>query len=713
MKYMVDLRSGFLSAMIAFLTASAYASILFTGEQLQMHLPRVTGALLISFIVMRLITVKLSRVAGAVAGPQNAVIILIALMASAISVTLSEQGRTDQIYPTVIALIFLATGLIGISFILLGYFHLGRLIRYIPYPVIGGVLAGIGWVLILRGLFIITNEAITWTNLPLLLQTPNLLQIIVGLSFALMLTYITKKRVSPLPLTLLLAGFGVLFLTSYFIFNEPSSHYWFLTGITSGNLWPPYIGAEEFALIDWKIIFEMMPNVGAMILSLVISFLINSTSLEYYTKRDMSIDRELEVSGISNIGAMLCGGIGGCLLPSATILNLKLGGSSIASAIFSSALLGALVLFLDSSYLNFLPKALLGGITLFFGINYLEEWVYRTRFNVTTVDYVLILLILAIIAFFGILPGVIAGIAIAAVIFIIRYSQTNVIKYVLTGSSYQSNVDRSISQQEILQEQGTKISIIKLQGFIFFGTAYSLLEKIKQRVEDPSQPQINYLILDFSRVNNLDSSAVQSFVKLMRIAAERSFVIIFSDLTPQIRQQIELGAHEQKEGESYAFFKNLDYSVEWCEDRLLEKVAPISVSYVLPQIFKEFLPYFEKIRYETGDYLIHQGDPSNELYFILSGKVTVLLELPDKRKERLRAINAGTFIGELGFYLDVPRTTSVVAEEPTALYVITKNKLDKLKIDNPQLVFSFYENVARMLAGRVVNDNRTIQTLIQ
>jgi MFS superfamily sulfate permease-like transporter len=78
--------------------------------------------------------------------------------------------------------------------------------------------------------------------------------------------------------------------------------------------------------------------------------------------------------------------------------------------------------------------------------------------------------------------------------------------------NYQSNVERSILEQEVLQERGDYIYILVLQNFIFFGTANALIENLCQRLKN--QPQIQYVVLDFSSVTGLDSSAIHSFFKL-------------------------------------------------------------------------------------------------------------------------------------------------------------------------------------------------------
>ena len=81
--------------------------------------------------------------------------------------------------------------------------------------------------------------------------------------------------------------------------------------------------------------------------------------------------------------------------------------------------------------------------------------------------------------FVGIAVGLMAGI----VFFIVNYSRVNIIKHELSGVLYHSTVDRSDQQHRLLRENGEHLSILKLQGFIFFGTANRLLEHIHRRID--------------------------------------------------------------------------------------------------------------------------------------------------------------------------------------------------------------------------------------
>src|SRR3546814_16744724 len=68
----------------------------------------------------------------------------------------------------------------GLCFYLLGRFRVGGLIRFIPYPVMGGVLAGLGWLLLQGGLSVLTGETLRIETAAFFLEPDTLLRVGLG-----------------------------------------------------------------------------------------------------------------------------------------------------------------------------------------------------------------------------------------------------------------------------------------------------------------------------------------------------------------------------------------------------------------------------------------------------------------------------------------------------------------------------------------------------
>jgi putative ABC transport system ATP-binding protein len=69
----------------------------------------------------------------------------------------------------------------------------------------------------------------------------------------------------------------------------------------------------------------------------------------------------------------------------------------------------------------------------------------------------------------------------------------------------------------------------------------------------------------------------------------------------------------------------------------------------------------------AGEVLFEQGDPSDLVYVVESGRLEVFLQTGDGRRERIVVVPAGGYVGELGPLLKLRRSASVAALEPTVL----------------------------------------------
>lgn len=709
MQFLLNLRNGFILSALSLLSTISYVVLIFAGD-LTPYLSQGISAALVGLIALSFIIPKLSNLPEAIAQPQHVVCALLSYIISSISLDLKAKELSQEIFPTIFIVIAVSSLLMGFFFLAIGYFKWGRLVRFIPYPVIGGVLAGAGWIIVMRALTILTGDTISWHNISHLFDKQSIIQIVPALIVTLIYFTHTKFKERQAILMPTLVIMLLIYYVGMSLIFPSTIDGWFIGPIKSGSLMP-HFNSMDFHLVNWKAIFSQIDGFLVLFFTVLLAFLFTTTGLEVISQKDINLDDELKGTGVANIVAGFGGGIGGYQSLNLSLLNLELGTKGGFVGVFT-ALLAFVGLFLDASWINYFPKAILGGSILYFGLNFLVDWAYSARYKLPVLDYLLVLTILIATALVGFVPGVILGIIIGMLIFIIKYSQTNVVKYAISGDSFHSNVDRPFYQQEALERDAGQIYILKLHGFIFFGTAFSLLTYIKRRLEDKSLPRIKYLLLDFRLVSGIDSSVVYAFIKLGRLTDENSIVLILTELKPEILELLKLGGFDVKGSSLHRIFNNLDYGVEWCEEQILASAKAAKMEDLIPQAISEMKQFIKKITYPKGSHVIKQGDRSDEIYFIESGKISAQLELPDGRLIRLRSMGAGTFVGEIGFYLNTPRVTSVITEEPTTCYVLTKNNLQDLMLEKPELVLAFHEYVAKILAERLRNANKTVEALL-
>ena len=108
-----------------------------------------------------------------------------------------------------------------------------------------------------------------------------------------------------------------------------------------------------------------------------------------------------------------------------------------------------------------------------------------------------------------------------------------------------------------------------------------------------------------------------------------------------------------------------------------------------------------------------QGETSDDLYFLESGRVTVLVTFPSGAVMRVRTMGPGTMVGELGFYLGLIRSATVVADEAAFVYRLTREGLAEMSRTEPTLAGHFHEFMARRLSARLADKDRLLAAAIE
>ncbi len=101
--------------------------------------------------------------------------------------------------------------------------------------------------------------------------------------------------------------------------------------------------------------------------------------------------------------------------------------------------------------------------------------------------------------------------------------------------------------------------------------------------------------------------------------------------------------------------------------------------------------------YLSGEVIVRQGDPGGELYLLLEGSVEVFLDHGQATQERLRAIEAVDYFGEMAILDDQPRSATIVASQPSRLLALAGQSLKELILQMPDISFE----ILRVLSARV------------
>jgi SulP family sulfate permease len=712
------LTAGGVAGVLEVVLATSLAALVFSGELAQ-HRGAGIGLALLGGAVVMLVIAVFSSLPFSVGSIQDTTATIVALLAARIAAAVPREDA----FLTVVLAITVATMVAGLFFFVLGTLRLGDLVRYVPYPVIGGFLAGTGWLLAKGAVGVLTDVPVSISTLSEV--APEAAKWVPGLAFALTVLWVTRRRPHPAVIPFVSIGAIALFYLVALLSGQgvegARDGGWLIGPFPSGGLWRPW-SIEALGGADWGAVLAQAVGMGTVLVVGVLTLLLNTTGIELVTERDIDLNRELRAAGAANVAAGIGGGLIGFHALSLTTLAHRAGARTRLPGIVGAAICVATLVF-GASALSLIPKPVLGGLLLYLGLGFLLDWVVLAWRRLPRVDYGLVLLILAVIAAFGFLIGVAVGTLVALVMFVVEYSRGDVVNRAISGAAYRSKVDRDPGHLAILRAHGERIHVFELQGYLFFGTASSLLDRIKERLNDARQQEARFVVIDFRRVTGLDSSAVLVFTKARQLAASRGLSLVLTGVGDRLRRQLERGGFAEDPDGGVRILPDLDRGVQWCEDRLLEE-AGASSSAAPPPLEDQLraslgsvdpsrlLPYLEAIEVDAGQTVMRQGEPSEGLYFLESGRLTVQLESPEGGRMRLRTMGPGTVVGEVTLYLGTTRTASVVAEVPSRLHRLSADALARMERGDPTVAAAVHRMFARLLAERLTDTLNEVEALL-
>ncbi|MFP4010009.1 MAG: cyclic nucleotide-binding domain-containing protein, partial [Spirulinaceae cyanobacterium] len=356
----------------------------------------------------------------------------------------------------------------------------------------------------------------------------------------------------------------------------------------------------------------------------------------------------------------------------------------------------------------------------YLGLSLLIQWLYKAWFKLSLADYLTVITILVVINVVGFLQGILVGFVLATLLFMYDYSRIDVARKVLSGKTTRSNVERSPEEKQTLTQKGEQILILELRGYLFFGTANYLLNQVRDRVDQKSLLPLRYVIIDFRQITGLDSSALLSFDKILKIARKSDFQLIFTNLDAAFEAELERGGAFQKEGDRTQVFPDIDRGLEWCENQILEQSGEICTKaiashlapiFAQPDNIQAFLQYLHPTEIAAGDTIFYKGKPDAHLYFLECGRVSVLLELPDGKTKRLQTAKAGSILGEMRFYGKTPLSSSVIAETDCQLYYLTHADFTTMKTEAPHLATQLEGYIVGLLCDSLLRREQQLQVM--
>ena len=725
----VSYRPGFRSALNDVLGGSAasvltitfglsYALLIFAGP-LAPYLSYGVAATFISSAVIAAVVAVGSSLPFAVAGPDSSTAAMTGILASSLVERMAAIDPSAPLLGPVLITLGLSALITGAVLCGFGITRMGRAIRYVPYPVVGGFLGATGCLILLGAVRVITGHRLQFSTLDQFAGVQTLLELSAAAMMALVLYATWHRSRSPFGLPMILIGGVVVahiaFRLAGISLIEAQAAGWTFQPPPPTAFMLPWT-TSELTHYPWQVLYGLSGDLIAVIFVTATSTLFNTTGIEVATQREADLERELNVTGLANMLSGALAGYAGCVSVSRSILNFNSGGTGRLSGLTVAAI-SVLMLAVAPMLLGYMPKFVLGGLLIYLGADQLHKWIIESRKRLSLSEYLSLLAIIVIILQWGFVAGVLIGVVIGCATFALSAARIDSIKFSFDGSEYRSSLDRSRDDQAVLAAHGRAIQGLNLQSYLFFGSANRLYQHVKALLA--RHPECRYLVFDFKLVTGIDSSAAYSFAQIKRSADDLGVRLVL----------VHLPAATEKALRSSGFISDdvmivaeLDHALENCENEIIaehqgheQEEADLREWFTRivgsPEDAEALTHRCHRIEVASGETIVRAGEAADSMHFILEGRVGIMVPAEGGRTTRVRSLGRYTTIGEMGLVANVPRSATIQAEIASVLYVLNTHQFEAIKQDDPALSQKLLTYFVSVMAERLTFANRTIAVL--
>ncbi len=717
-----DLAGGFTAAVIALPLALAFGVAVFSplGPE---YAPLGALAGLTAAVVGGFLAAALGGTPAQVTGPTGPMSVVLGATLAAFVADPPLPGPVEAQIPTILTLTFLAALLGGAVQMGLGLLKIGRLVRYVPYPVTAGFMNGIALIILLG-------------QLPLLLGLPRGASLVHDLgalspptlavgaitAVAILITSRLSRRI-PSPLVGLGAG-----TAAYYALGAAGYDGGAVVGAVPSAIPTPDYAMHFFALGTNEAVWAAIPRVIGPALALgalgAIDSLLTSVVADVATGTRHDSRRELIGQGIGNMVSALFGGLSGAGTTVATMVNVKAGGRT-RRAGMSHSLVLLVVLLVAAPLAGGVPLSVLAAILIVTAVGMLDGWTRRLAITLARrarsrrelwTNLAVIALVTVLTVAVDLMVAVAIGLVIAALLFVGRMGR-RIVRRVQSGHERRSFREREPDEVAVLQAHGDRVAVLELDGALFFGSTQTLVDTVERL-----SATVDYFILDAHHVTVIDGTGARTLAELPGRLRERGKDIAVSHVASGHPLWGFLGDMGDVEslGEDH-FFIDTDHALEWAEDRVLAdhgalRAEPPRVTVEEMHVARDLgereretlLTYLEEATFEAGEQIVVQGELSRTLWIPLEGCLSVTTwNACEGRPLRLTTVKPGVVVGERGFFEGVPHSVTVTAQTDGHALVLTQEAFARMSIEDPELTMKLLFNVTREVCGRL---HRTTQT---
>ncbi len=585
---------GVINAILAIPALFGYAAVIFSdGAYIDVAAP-LAKAVVLSAAVHQCVFSWRSTLPFAIGQVQDAGLIFLSKMAA--DVARSIDGTAHDVAATALCGLGLGTALLGLVLVGVGRARMTWLVSYLPLPVLGGYLAFIGLFCIEAGLSLCIGVPLNGPrDWPLLWRPPwRLVLAAPGLLGGILLSRVAKhdKNGTRLPIAMVampLAFYMVVYLTGYSL-KDAREDGWLFANDSSTDVADlrDVVALYDLGRVSWKALPSLTPIWCSMVVVVGFSSCLDVAAIEVDLGKPLDMDAELTTVGVSNTIAGCLGGFTGSYIFSQTIFTCRAGcRSRIAGlvVVVCEVIAGATRLDL----LGALPLFFFAATLAFVGVDLMDEWLLQSRHKWSTKsEYAAVWVTLGAIQALGLVRGLVTGCAACAFTTVAAQIEADAPQRVIRSSLGVPRAPRDARKLRVLR---SRLIVLELRGRIWWGTAASLLARIKKalrRADDDDETSSLFeasrsgddhasrvVVLDCRLVDGLDASACRAcFRPLASMAQAKGFGVALAGLGPKNDALLRIHGVYEAGGSSVRTFQSMDEAVRWAEGRQLQAPTP-------------------------------------------------------------------------------------------------------------------------------------------
>ncbi|KAK7036773.1 hypothetical protein VNI00_011439 [Paramarasmius palmivorus] len=569
-----------LGSLLNILDGVSYGMIIFpTSDPFTSLGPMGVSMFFVSAIVSQLVyTLGGSGFAGANGSMMIEVVPFFHILAQSIAREIGEDKPAEVIATTIVAYA-ISSILTGLSFLLLGALKLGVIIGFFPRHILVGCIGGVGAFLIETGLTVslrIPDDDFAYnleTFKLMFFNTHNLALWTVPLALAILLRLITSKwkhqLVFPIYFVIIPMAFYIVVAAAQLNLNDLRRAGW-LFDVGSGGGQEEWYKSYTYLRWDWVHfgpLWSTLPTQFALLFFNILHPPLNVPALSVSLNEDVNTNKELVGHGYSNLLSGLLGSVPNYLVYVNTLLFYRVGGVTRVAG-FLLVIANCVLLWIGTGPIAYLPVTVVGALIYVLGIDLVKEALWDTRHRVSKTEYITIVSIMVAMTVWDFVVGVLLGIVISSLFFVVQNSQRRSIRSVHTGETAMSTVRRPSSQRAYIKEVSKQTTVIRLQGFLFFGTISYVEETIRSVVEGPSWSKnpVRFLVLDLSLVHGVDMSSAEAFVRILRLLQQKYIALVFCGFEADSAVGKALQSVDVLGAEGVELFSTFNDAMEWTEN---------------------------------------------------------------------------------------------------------------------------------------------------